>query len=214
MDLGELREQYTGLGLARGDLADDPIDQFRVWFTEVRESGYWEPNAVIVNTVDADGWPEGRNVLLKHFDNDGFVFYTNYNSAKGQAIDATGRAGMTFNWIQLRRQVQITGLAARVSEEQSDRYFATRPRGSQLGSWSSDQSTEVADREVLDTRYREIEERFAGQDVPRPPHWGGIGVEPLTIEFWQGRHNRMHDRLRYTRPDTTTPNWTIKRLAP
>ena len=214
MDLSDLREQYTGAGLDRAELADDPIAQFERWFAEVRDSGYWEPNAMVVNTVDAEGWPEGRNVLLKQVDRRGFVFYTNYESAKGRAVDHAGRAGLTFSWIELRRQVRVRGVAERLTDEESEIYFASRPRGSQLGAWSSDQSQPVPDRESLDRRYDEISQRFAGGDVPRPPHWGGIRVQPLAVEFWQGRHNRMHDRFRFERPSVESGSWTVDRLSP
>ena len=214
MDLGELREQYTGRGLDRGDLAADPFDQFETWFEEVRASGYWEPNAMVVSTVDEDGWPEGRNVLLKQFDQRGFVFYTNYRSAKGRAIDHVGRAGLTFSWIELRRQVRVVGEAQRLDDDVSAAYFASRPRGSQLGAWSSDQSAPVTDRATLDEQFAAVEARYEGVEVPRPPHWGGICVQPLSIEFWQGRHNRMHDRFVYRRADSASSQWSIERLAP
>ena len=173
MDLSDVRHQYETAGLRRRDLHPDPVVQFDRWYTQVQATGLFEPNAVVVSTVDADGWPSGRTVLLRGYDDAGFVFYTNHRSAKGRALDATGRAAMTFHWDQLRRQVRVDGTAERVDAALSDAYFASRPRGSQLAAWASDQSETVAGRATLDARFEAEERRWGGRDVERPPHWGG-----------------------------------------
>jgi pyridoxamine 5'-phosphate oxidase len=211
--LARLRREYEGRGLDVSDVDPNPIEQFDRWFAEVRAAGYFEPNAMVVSTVDADGRPRARTVLLKAVDERGFVFYTNYTSAKAVEIDASGFAALTFAWSEVRRQVRVVGPAARVDDAESDAYFATRPRGSQVGAWASDQSMVVASRAELDDRYAELERRFDGRDIPRPPHWGGYRVRPEVVELWQGRENRLHDRLRYTL-DTAGGAWRIERLAP
>lgn len=211
MDLSELREQYQGDGIDAGDLASNPIVQFQQWFDDVRAANYWEPNAMVVSTIDDEGRPTARNVLLKAFDPRGFVFYTNYQSAKGQHLIARPAVSLTFSWIELRRQVRIDGAAEKLSAAESDAYFGSRPRGSQLGAWASAQSTPVADRAALDGQWRKAEARFAASEVPRPPHWGGFLVRPRVIEFWQGRQNRLHDRFRYS---STGETWNVDRLAP
>jgi pyridoxamine 5'-phosphate oxidase len=211
--LARLRREYEGRGLDVADVDPNPIEQFDRWFAEVRAAGYFEPNAMVLSTVDSDGHPRARTVLLKAVDERGFVFYTNYTSAKAAELDACGYAALTFSWSEVRRQVRVAGPAARVDEAESDAYFATRPRGSQLGAWASDQSAVVASRAELDERYAEVERRFAGRDIPRPPHWGGYRVRPEVVELWQGRENRLHDRLRYTR-DAACGAWRIERLAP
>lgn len=210
-DLAQLRREYEGRGLDITDVDADPLVEFDTWFREVREAGYFEPNAMVLSTVDPDGWPSSRTVLLKGRDERGFVFYTNYQSAKARDLDATGRASLTFVWSEVRRQVRVVGTAERVDPAESDAYFATRPRGSQVGAWASDQSAIVPSRAALDDAYAAIEARYDGQDIPRPPHWGGYLVRPLVMEFWQGRENRLHDRLRYTRD---VDGWRIERLAP
>jgi pyridoxamine 5'-phosphate oxidase len=212
-DLARLRREYEGHGLDVGDVDADPVVQFQRWFAEVRAAGYFEPNAMIVSTVDDAGAPAARTVLLKGVDERGFVFYTNYTSAKAREIDRHGRAALTFAWSEVRRQVRVAGAATRVDAEESDAYFAGRPRGSQIGAWASDQSEVVASRAALDERYAAVEQRFAGRDIPRPTHWGGYRVRPDVVELWQGRENRLHDRLRYTRDDARD-TWRIDRLAP
>jgi pyridoxamine 5'-phosphate oxidase len=209
--LEQLRREYEGRGLDVRDVDPDPIEQFREWFSEVRAAGYYEPNAMVLATVDPDGWPSSRTVLLKGFDRRGFSFFTNYTSAKGRELEASRRAALTFSWAEVRRQVRVLGTVTRVDEAESDAYFATRPRGSQLGAWASNQSEVVASRDVLDRRYAELEHHFAGRVIPRPPHWGGYRVRPLVVELWQGRENRLHDRLRYTLEE---PGWRIERVAP
>jgi pyridoxamine 5'-phosphate oxidase len=211
MDLTDRREAYVAAGLDIDDLAPDPLTQFERWYAEAVESGIWEPNSMVVATVDDEGFPEARFVLLKSFDADGFVFYTNYDSAKGEALDRLGRAGLNFGWLELRRQVRLVGDVERTSDAEAEAYFATRERGSQLGAWASPQSHRVADRAELEGRYTEAAARFSDSEVPRPPNWGGYRVRPQRIEFWQGRPNRFHDRLRYVR---SGDDWTIERLAP
>lgn len=212
MDLSSLRESYQTDGLEVADVSSDPMQQFEAWFTEVLEAKYWEPNAMVVSSIDDQGFPASRNVLLKSFDERGFVFYTNYTSDKGRQLLERPEAALTFSWIELRRQVRITGTAARLTDQESDAYFASRPRGSQIGAWASPQSSVISDRETLDSQEAEMIARFADGPVPRPPHWGGIRITPLLVEFWQGRPNRLHDRLRY-RPDSNG-DWLIERLAP
>lgn len=211
MDLADRREEYVTAGLDIDEVHADPIAQFERWFTEVESAGLWEPNAMVVSSVDPDGWPTSRFVLLKEVDQRGFAFYTNYESDKARALDHSGRAALTFGWHELRRQVRVLGHVSRVDAEHSDAYFARRPRGSQIGAWASPQSRPVADRSILDERYDEVEARFADLDIPRPPNWGGYLVRPERVEFWQGRPNRFHDRIVYT---WHADGWTRARLAP
>ena len=213
MDLSGVREAYETGGFDEADLADDPFAQFQRWFGEVEAAGYWEPNAMVLSTVTADGWPSARNVLLKKVDADGFVLFTNYTSDKAVEMDVSGRAALTFSWTELRRQVRVTGTAERLAQAESDTYWATRPRGSQLGAWASDQSAVVPDRATLEAAYAEAEDRWAGRDVQRPGHWGGYRVRPSMVEFWQGRPDRLHDRLRYCL-DGDGGVWTVERRAP
>jgi pyridoxamine 5'-phosphate oxidase len=199
--------------LLEDDAGDDPIALFSRWFDEAARTcpGRWyEPHCMALATVDADGEPASRIVLLKSFDADGFVFYTNYNSAKARQIATCDRVALTSHWPWLERQVRINGSAGRVDRATSETYFATRPRGSQLGAWVSDQS-QMMSVEQMDRRLAELTERFAGQDVPCPPHWGGYVVRPAALEFWQGRADRLHDRLIYRRRDG---GWSRRRLGP
>ena len=211
MDLSRVREAYEMAGLEEADLADDPVAQFQQWFAEVEAAGYWEPNAMVLSTVAADGSPSARNVLLKRVDERGFVLFTNYTSDKASELEDTHRAALTFSWTELRRQVRVVGDAQRLTDEESDRYWTTRPRGSQLGAWSSDQSAVVADRATLERAFAEQQERWADREVERPDHWGGYRVRPDTVEFWQGRPDRLHDRLRYRRGHD---GWVVERRAP
>jgi pyridoxamine 5'-phosphate oxidase len=225
IDLGRMRREYEAEGLDPDDLAEDPIDQFNHWFGEAVDAGLTEANAMVVSTVDPDGQPWSRFVLLKAVTAAGFDFYTNYGSAKSSHLADNPRVALTFGWIELRRQVNITGIASRVPDDESDAYWAVRPRGSQLGGLASPQSRPVASRQELLDRYDEAE-RAHPDAVARPPHWGGWRVRPRTIEFWQGRTNRLHDRLRYVpvqpgpEPDpggdggAVPPRWRVLRLAP
>jgi pyridoxamine 5'-phosphate oxidase len=196
--------------LRRSDLDQDPIVQFGAWFRRAQEEAPL-PEAMTLATVDADGAPDARMVLLKGFDERGFRFFTNHASAKGRQLQAGPRAALVLYWRELDRQVRVRGPVERLAEEESDAYFATRPRDSQLGAWASPQSERLPDRDQLDRQVAEHEARFAGDEVPRPPHWGGFLLRPAQIEFWQGQVGRLHDRFRYTR---SGDGWEIERLAP
>ncbi len=211
-DLPGLRKEYARGGLHKEDAAPDPIAQFERWFAAAQQSAAAEPNAMTLATAASDGQPSARTVLLKDVDARGFVFYTNYRSRKGRELDANARAALVFWWPPLERQVRIEGAVERVETETSEAYFRSRPRGSQLGTWASPQSEVVGARAELEERLAEAEARYRGQHVPRPPHWGGYRVVPETVEFWQGRPGRLHDRLRYLR--TADGSWTMERLAP
>jgi pyridoxamine 5'-phosphate oxidase len=215
-DLAALRREYGDRGLDVPDLAPDPISMFRRWFDDTVAAGLHEPNAMVVATVSPAGRPSSRTVLLKGVDERGFVFFTNYESRKAADIAANPHVSLLFPWHDLQRQVRVEGMASKVSAEESEAYFASRPRESQLGAWASPQSRVVTSRSALDERYGGVLAQFAGFDeVPVPPHWGGFRVAPYAVEFWQGRKGRMHDRLVYRRAedDPRTP-WTVDRLAP
>jgi pyridoxamine 5'-phosphate oxidase len=211
VDASSLRKEYTRVGLDKADLHPDPIVQFHEWFEKVIDADLHEPNAMILATAYTDGKPSARTVLLKGYDERGFVFYTNYEGRKADEIEANPMCALLFYWGELERQVRIEGRASRLSEEESDAYFAGRPRGSRLGAWASEQSRPVEDRNVLEERVRALEAEYEGREIPRPPFWGGYRVEPEEIEFWQGRENRLHDRLVYRREDGA---WRIERLQP
>lgn len=207
-----LRREYHRAELGEATAEDDPIAQFRTWFDEAVASSVPEPNAMVVATVDASGQPSTRTVLLKGFDDAGFVFYTNYAGRKGVDLAGNPAISLLFYWAELERQVRIDGRAERTSPEEADAYWAARPRGSQIGSLASPQSQVIPDRAWLATRYDEIAASVPEDaPIPRPSHWGGIRVVPAAIEFWQGRPNRLHDRLRYRRVDG---DWLVERLAP
>ncbi|MCS0600366.1 pyridoxamine 5'-phosphate oxidase [Streptomyces sp. LP11] len=212
-----MRKQYRAAGLAEQDAAAHPMDQFARWFEDTARAALHgtvhEPNAMVVSTADAAGRPSSRTVLMKHFDTDGFVFYTNFGSRKARDLAENPYVSLLFPWHPLARQVIVTGTARRTGREETAAYFRTRPHGSQLGAWASAQSTVITSRTELDTAYADLEARYPeGEQVPVPPHWGGFRVAPDTVEFWQGRENRLHDRLRYTsHPDAT---WTLDRLSP
>ena len=191
----------------------DPIEQFDRWLKELSHHGVSELDTISMTlaTADENGQPSARIVLLKSYDHRGFVFYTNYHSRKGRELDQNSRVSLLFYWPAVARQVRIEGRVEKVSQEESDQYFASRPLGSRIGAWASEQSRPVEKRELLEKRFEEFSEKF-GDNVPRPPHWGGYRVKPVTIEFWQGRDNRLHDRLRYSRQDDGS--WLIERLAP
>jgi pyridoxamine 5'-phosphate oxidase len=208
---GGERREYDGMHLDPAEVAPDPIEQFRGWFAAAREAGIFEPEAMTVSTVDSEGRPASRFVLLRGLDDRGFCFYTNYESAKGRQLAAHPYAALTFGWLVIHRSVRIEGPAERLPEAESDAYFASRPRGAQLGAWASPQSTTIASREQLDRALAAAEERYAGGAVPRPEHWGGFLVRPERVEFWEGRPNRLHDRVRYERDGR---GWRIERLAP
>jgi len=199
--------------LTPDDLGPDPVQAFRSWFQEAeRAHSLPFPNAACLSTVDPGGWPEGRIVLLKGVDDQGFQFFTNYRSAKGRSLEATPRAALTFYWGDLERQVRIQGPVEQLSAEESDEYHRSRPRGSQIGAWASDQSAPLESREALEAQAREAEERYRGQEIPRPPHWGGYLLRPHLIEFWEGREDRLHDRIRFLRRDDGS--WKVDRLNP
>ncbi|GJM36764.1 MAG: pyridoxine/pyridoxamine 5'-phosphate oxidase [Acidimicrobiales bacterium] len=210
MDLAAMREQYGLAGLDESDLAATPMAQFQEWFDAWASTNPFDANLATVATVGVDGWPESRAVLVKGADERGLVFHTNRNSAKGAAIAASGRAALTFVWREIERQIRVVGEVEHLPDIESDAYFASRPRGAQIGAWASDQSTVLASRSELETQWAEVEARFPGS-VPRPAHWGGYLIRPRSMEFWQGRPNRLHDRLRYRRADD---GWVIERLAP
>lgn len=205
-----MREQYGLAGLSRRDLADHPMDQFHVWFDAWAAAEPYDANLATLATVGADGWPQSRAVLVKGADRRGFVFHTNRNSAKGLAIADNGRGALTFVWREIERQIRAAGRVELLPDDESDAYFASRPRGAQIGAWASDQSTIVDSRETLVEREAEVSARFPDR-VPRPPHWGGYLLRPSSVEYWQGRPNRLHDRLRY-RADGE--DWVVDRLAP
>lgn len=202
--------------LTEESLTADPMDLFRRWFAEARRpapegAGMRYPDAVVLSTLRADGFPDGRIVLLKEVDPDAFVIYTNLDSAKGRALRAHPSVGLTFYWDAMGRQVRVRGRAESVAGARSDAYFASRPRPSRIGAWASDQSREVADRATLEAHVAEVEARFPGDDVPRPPHWGGVAVTPVEVEFWQEGEHRLHDRFVYRRAGNA---WSVRRLNP
>jgi pyridoxamine 5'-phosphate oxidase len=207
------RVQYETAGLDVADLDPDPIAQWNRWHDEASEGGVAEPNAMTVATLGDDGVPDARIVLVRTADQRGLTFFTNYESTKSRQLDAVPGASAVFSWLDLHRQVRLRATVERVSGVESDEYFASRPRASQLGAWASPQSTEIDDRVVLEERVIAFDERFADAVVPRPPHWGGWRLVPFEWEFWQGRPSRLHDRLRYRRLGPDAP-WTITRLAP
>ncbi|MEC4805734.1 MAG: pyridoxamine 5'-phosphate oxidase [Jaaginema sp. PMC 1079.18] len=210
--VADLRQNYTKAGLTKADIAVDPVVQFRTWFDQAVDAELPEPNAMTLATATPDGKPSARIVLLKGFDDRGFVFYTNYNSNKGQQLEANPQAALVFWWEGLERQVRIEGQIVKVEAAESDAYFASRPQGSQLGAWASPQSQAIASRAVLAENLRDLENQYGDRPVPRPPHWGGFRLIPDRIEFWQGRPNRLHDRLNYCRDKAG--NWQVERLAP
>jgi pyridoxamine 5'-phosphate oxidase len=213
IDLAGLRREYETQGLRRADLHHDPIEQFATWFSTAVNSALPDANAISLATATPDGKPSVRVVLLKGCDQRGFVFFTNYESSKGRELAANPRASFVVYWMQLERQIRVTGQVERTSREESEIYFNDRPRGSQLGAWVSRQSEVIDARRILDARLAEMTERFAGSEkIELPPHWGGYRIVPETMEFWQGRANRLHDRFRYTRQEDAS--WLIERLAP
>jgi pyridoxamine 5'-phosphate oxidase len=211
MDLAQLRESYTLAGLSESDLYPDPIVQFQSWMSQAIAAELREPNAMTLATADVRGRPSARTVLLKEIDQGGFVFYTNYDSRKGRELADNPHACLLFFWTELERQVRIDGIANRVPRADSEEYFRTRPLGSQIGAWASRQSRVIPSREVLEAEVEKYANEFVDGNVPVPPYWGGYRVEPYALEFWQGRPNRLHDRLQYRREGES---WIIERLSP
>jgi len=209
---GMRRDYAQHEALLETDLAADWTAQFAAWFADAAAFGLPEPNAMVVATADRDGRPSARTVLLKEYDARGFVFYTNYDSRKGRELSATAYASLVFPWFPMQRQVLVGGAVERVTREETEAYFASRPRGSQLGAWASPQSRVMPDRAAIEAGLTEAIERFGDGPVPAPPHWGGFRVLPETVEFWQGRSSRLHDRLRYRHVEER--GWIVERLAP
>ncbi len=211
MDIGDIRNEYTQSGLKRSDLDASPLAQFALWFEQARQAQLKEVNAMSLATVTPDGMPQVRTVLLKSFDERGFVFFTNYNSAKAKELEATPKASVLFPWLDLERQVRISGTVEKITTAESFKYFTSRPRGSQLGAWISEQSSVINSRTVLSTLMQQIKEKFKDGQVPLPDAWGGYRIQPTQYEFWQGRASRLHDRFRYSQ---SSGGWQIDRLAP
>ena len=211
MNLADIRTDYTKHGLLEKDLAADPFTQFGRWFDQALSAHIDEPNAMTLATASLDGQPSARVVLLKGFDQNGFVFYSNYESRKGRELDQNNKATLLFFWSSLERQIRIEGVIEKVSVEESKQYFDSRPEGSRIGAWSSRQSASISSRDILEENFNKFSQSFAQQDIPLPPYWGGYRLKPHVFEFWQGRESRLHDRLRYRFADD---RWHIDRLSP
>ncbi len=212
MNLSDFRKEYSAHGLHREDLCDDPTEVFEKWFQQATELHVHEPNAMTLATASPDGRPSARTVLLKGLDGRGFVFYSNYESRKGRELALNARVALVFPWIALERQVLIEGTVTKVAHEESAAYFHSRPRASQLGAWVAQQSSVIPGRATLEEAMKALEKKHAGAEIPLPPNWGGYRVAPETIEFWQGRRSRLHDRLRYRRDKEG--GWLVERLSP
>jgi pyridoxamine 5'-phosphate oxidase len=210
--ISHLRKEYTNAGLTENELDPNPFKQFRKWLNQALEVGLPEPTAMTLATATKDGKPSARMVLLKHFDEEGFVFFTNYKSRKGRELLRNPAAALVFYWVELERQVRIIGTAKKVSHEESEQYFRTRPIGSQLAAWASKQSEILQSRQEIEKRVLELEAQYTNKEIPVPPIWGGFRIKPTEIELWQGRPNRLHDRLRYAL--ARGGKWKIERLAP
>lgn len=210
--VADLRKEYTFRGLSKADADPSPFQQFKIWFEQALAAQLPEPNAMTIATATPNGKPDARIVLLKDYDQRGFVFYTNYESNKGQQLVENPWGAIAFWWAELERQVRIVGRVEKVCATESDQYFQSRPKGSQLGAWVSNQSQVIDSREVLEQRLQQLKEKYENQEVPRPPHWGGFRVIPDEMEFWQGRPSRLHDRLLYRRSEDGS--WVIQRLSP
>ena len=209
--VADLRREYARARLDEANVSRDPIIEFARWFEEAVKAEVQEPNAMTLASVSPDGAPSARIVLLKGFDERGFIFFTDYRSQKGTELQQNPRAALVFYWPELERQVRITGTTAPIDREESEAYFRTRPRGSRISAWVSHQSQVIASRKLLEDRVPELESMYPADDIPLPPYWGGFRVLPATVEFWQGRISRLHDRIRYTR---TGERWRIERLSP
>ncbi len=212
LSVADLRINYTRAGLTEAEAPLNPLELFDLWLSQAIAAEILEPNGMTLATTNAAGNPVARMVLLKGFDHRGFVFYTNYNSDKAQQLLANPHAALVFWWAELERQVRIEGEVTQTTAAESDAYFSSRPRGSQLGAWVSAQSSVIPNREVLEQELANLEQKYLDQDIPRPTHWGGFLLKPVMLEFWQGRPNRLHDRLRYRL--VTQGNWIRERLAP
>ena len=210
-DIAALRQEYAATGLDESEVAGDPITQFRSWLDAALAAGIPEPNAMVLSTVGPDGMPSSRTVLLKGLDERGFTFFTNHDSRKARELAAHAQAALVFPWIAIRRQICIRGHVTRLDDAEAGAYFATRPRGSQLAAWASEQSRPLRDRETLEQRMAEVTQRYGDAPVPRPQHWGGYRLAPTSVEFWQGRADRLHDRLVYT---AGADGWSLERLFP
>jgi pyridoxamine 5'-phosphate oxidase len=210
-DLSSRRFEYETAGLDVADVAADPIEQWQRWYSEAVAADCTEPNAFVLSTIDADSWPQSRYLLVRGADQRGFSFFTNYESAKSQQLAESGRASMLFTWLQLHRQVRVVGDVERLPEQESDEYFASRPRESQIGAWSSPQSEPIPDRQWLEQRVEQMAATFGDGPITRPTFWGGWLLRPRLFEFWQGRPSRLHDRVQYT---PTSDGWQLSRLAP
>ncbi|MER7733444.1 pyridoxamine 5'-phosphate oxidase [Streptomyces erythrochromogenes] len=212
IDPAMMRKQYRSEIVHEESLAEDPMEQFARWFQQAADSHLFEPNAMVVSTATPDGRPSSRTVLLKQFDSRGFVFFTNYGSRKGRELAQNPQVALLFPWHPIARQVIVTGTASRIGRDETAAYFRSRPHGSQLGAWASEQSSVIGSRAELDSRYAELAERYPeGEQVPVPPEWGGLRVVPQEIEFWQGHENRLHDRLHYV---LEGEKWRLERLCP
>lgn len=210
--IADIRKEYKLQTLNETEVDADPFNQFGKWWKEAISSNIDEVNAMTLATADVNAKPSARIVLLKGFDERGFVFFSNYHSHKAKEMESNAQVSLVLFWKELQRQIRIEGIVSKISEDESDAYFQSRPQGSKIGAWASPQSSIIASREIIEANVLEVEKNFAGKEIDRPPHWGGYVVEPALIEFWQGRISRLHDRIQYTIKETT--GWEIKRLAP
>lgn len=211
MDISHFRREYLKSGLEHSNLLADPIQQFSLWFNQANDTEVPDPNAMILATVSGDGQPSQRTVLLKYYDENGFVFFTNKESRKADEITGNPKVNLHFVWLELERQISIAGTAEAISAAESAKYFMSRPRNSQIAAWVSNQSSKISSRHLLMQKFQEMKQKFSNGGIPLPSFWGGYRVTPLSIEFWQGRENRLHDRFLYVRSDE---GWDIERLAP